>query len=185
MTNGVNFAHILCEAFTGADSKSAKNRVKQSTFFALMGSAHEKTTHKNVGEIADHGRSDWLGYWDEFVQKARYKKLACLCHIKQNDLTYLGRVCTPCLSVSTGIYCEIDIWLQTDRSIWFIIPLNLIRKQSIEATNWLFIERSRTCQRSIGFQSFFLSKLTKNTFHPHKWKDWEKQTSNLFHLFLK
>ncbi len=53
---------------------------------------------------ADHGRSDWLGYWVEFVQKARFKKLACLCHIKQNDLTYLGRVCTPCLSVSTGIY---------------------------------------------------------------------------------
>jgi len=53
---------------------------------------------------ADHGRSDWLGYWVEFVQKARCKKLACLCHIKQNDLTYLGRVCTPCLSVSTGIY---------------------------------------------------------------------------------
>jgi hypothetical protein len=55
-----------------------------------------------------HGRSDWLGYWVEFVQKARFKKLACLCHIKQNDLTYLGRVCTPCLSVSTGIYGEID-----------------------------------------------------------------------------
>ncbi len=53
---------------------------------------------------ADHGRSDWLGYWVEFVQKARFKKLACLCHIKQNDLTYLGQVCTPCLSVSTGIY---------------------------------------------------------------------------------
>jgi len=58
--------------------------------------------------IADHGRSDWLGYWVEFVQKASFKKLACLCHIKQNDLTYLGRVCTPCLSVSTGIYARID-----------------------------------------------------------------------------
>jgi len=41
--------------------------------------------------LADHGRSDWLGYWVEFVQKARLKKLACLCHIKQNDLVY------PCL----------------------------------------------------------------------------------------
>jgi len=40
---------------------------------------------------ADHGRADWLGYWDEFVQKACFKKLACLCHIKQNNLTYLGR----------------------------------------------------------------------------------------------
>jgi hypothetical protein len=42
-------------------------------------------------------RADWLGYWDKFVQIARFKKLVCLCHIKQNDLTYLGRVCTPCL----------------------------------------------------------------------------------------
>jgi len=32
---------------------------------------------------ADHGRSDWLGYWVQFVQKARFKKLAFLCHIKQ------------------------------------------------------------------------------------------------------
>ncbi len=24
---------------------------------------------------ADHGRSDWLGYWDEFVQKACFIKL--------------------------------------------------------------------------------------------------------------
>jgi len=54
--------------------------------------------------IADHRRADWLCYWDEFVQKARLKKLACLCHIKQNNLTYLGRVFTPCLSMSTGIY---------------------------------------------------------------------------------
>jgi len=30
--------------------------------------------------------------------------LACLHHIKQNNLTYLGQVCTPCLAVSTGIY---------------------------------------------------------------------------------
>jgi len=59
-----------------------------------------------VPKAADHGRVDWLGYWDEFVQKARFKKLACLCHIKQNNLTYLGRVCTPCLSVSTGIYAK-------------------------------------------------------------------------------
>jgi len=43
-------------------------------------------------------------YWVEFVQKARFKKLACLCHIKQNDLTYLGRVrlVYPCLPGSTA-----------------------------------------------------------------------------------
>jgi len=33
---------------------------------------------------------DWLDCWDEFVQKAHFIKLACLCHSKQNDLTYLG-----------------------------------------------------------------------------------------------
>jgi len=36
--------------------------------------------------------------------KSVFKKLACLCHIKQKNLTYLGQVCMPCLSVSTGIY---------------------------------------------------------------------------------
>jgi len=64
---------------------------------------------------ADHGRSDWLGYWVEFVQKAHFKKLACLCVVKQNDLTYLGWVCTPCLSVSSGIYGAAFLnlfWLQ-------------------------------------------------------------------------
>ncbi len=57
-----------------------------------------------VSLVADHGRADWLGCWDEFVQKARFKKLVCLHHIKQNNLTYLGQVCMPCLSVSTRIY---------------------------------------------------------------------------------
>jgi hypothetical protein len=38
------------------------------------------------------------------LYKKHFIKLACLCHSKQNDLTYLGRVCTPCLSVSSGIY---------------------------------------------------------------------------------
>jgi len=65
---------------------------------------HSELYRTIVGFTADHGRSDWLGYWIEFVQKARFKKLACLCHIKQNNLTYLGRVRTPCLSLSTGIY---------------------------------------------------------------------------------
>ncbi len=69
-----------------------------------------------MGETADHGRADWLGYWDEFVQKACFIKLACLCHIKQNNLTYLGRVCTPCLSVSTGIYDETDDGIENNLS---------------------------------------------------------------------
>jgi len=40
---------------------------------------------------ADHGRADWLGCWDEFVQKARFKKLVCLHHIKQNYLNQKAR----------------------------------------------------------------------------------------------
>jgi hypothetical protein len=39
--------------------------------------------------FADHGRADWLGYWDEFVQIARFKNWFV---IKQNDLIYLERV---------------------------------------------------------------------------------------------
>jgi len=46
---------------------------------------------------ADHGRSDWLGYWVEFVQKARFKKLACLCHIWVEFV----RLVYPCLPGST------------------------------------------------------------------------------------
>jgi hypothetical protein len=38
----------------------------------------------------DHRRADWLGFWDKLVQKAHFKKLVCLHHIKQNNLTYLG-----------------------------------------------------------------------------------------------
>ncbi len=52
--------------------------------------ARWKLAHRLSNTAAGHGRSDWLGYWVEFVQKARFKKLACLGHIKQNDLTYLG-----------------------------------------------------------------------------------------------
>jgi len=58
----------------------------------------------SFGLIVDHGRGDWLGCWVKFVQKASFKKLVCLRHIKKNNLTYLGRICTPCLSVATGIY---------------------------------------------------------------------------------
>jgi len=43
-----------------------------------------------TGKILHEAEVDWLGYWDEFVQKARFKKLVCLCHRKQNNLTYLG-----------------------------------------------------------------------------------------------
>jgi len=60
-----------------------------------------------IDRVPDHGRADWLGCWDEFVQKAYLKKLVCLHHIKQNNLTYLGRVC---LSVSTVIYDRVNSW---------------------------------------------------------------------------
>jgi len=73
-----------------------------ATIFGVADSSLE------IDWLADHGRLDWLGCWDEFVQKARFKKLVCLHHIKQNNLTYLGQVCTPCLSVSTCIYNWLD-----------------------------------------------------------------------------
>jgi len=69
-------------------------------------------------ETADHGRADWLGYWDEFVQKAQFKKLVCLHHIKQNNLTYLGQVCTPSLSVFTGIYGETNVGINNSIIRW-------------------------------------------------------------------
>jgi len=37
-THGVDFTNFLCAAFMRADPKSAKNTVKQSVFFALLGS---------------------------------------------------------------------------------------------------------------------------------------------------
>ena len=61
------------------------------------------SVQEGLGMDADPGRAGRFVYWDDFVQIARFKKLACLCHIKQNDLTYMGRFCTPCLSVSAGI----------------------------------------------------------------------------------
>jgi len=43
---GVNFTNILQTAFTHADPKSAKNTVKLSVFFALLGSEHVKAARK-------------------------------------------------------------------------------------------------------------------------------------------
>jgi len=86
-------------------TKTTSNDIQANTKKTrITGKKNHEANFKNYFIIPTYGRSDWLGYWDEFVQKARFKKLACLCHIKQNDLTYLGRVCAPCLSVSTGIY---------------------------------------------------------------------------------
>ncbi len=44
-----------------------------------MGSINDVTEKEGLGAFplvdftADHGRADWLGYWDEFVQIARFK----------------------------------------------------------------------------------------------------------------
>jgi len=70
----------------------------QIIFFSMF------TYNADVTLVKDHGRVDCLDCWDGFVQKARFKKLVCLHHIKQNNLAYLGRVCKHCLSMSTGIY---------------------------------------------------------------------------------
>jgi len=45
-TPGVNFTNILRAAFTTADPKSAKNTLKTSVFFALLGSESVKAFHK-------------------------------------------------------------------------------------------------------------------------------------------
>jgi hypothetical protein len=95
--SGLNFINFLRTAFTSADPKSIKKTVKFSIFFTLLGSARVKAVHRLLmrltpGEdrslprgfvdscnlsiliiwIADHGRADWLGCWDEFVQKALF-----------------------------------------------------------------------------------------------------------------
>jgi len=41
-TPGVNFTNILQEVITHADPKSAKNSIKQTAFFVLLGSARLK-----------------------------------------------------------------------------------------------------------------------------------------------
>jgi len=95
---------------------------------------------------ADHWRADRLGYWDEFAQKACFKKLVCLHHIRQNNLTYLGQVCTPCLSVSTGIYA-----LSIHPFLSISLPLFLSIHSSLPHS--FFFLRTKTkltdCKRSI------------------------------------
>jgi len=47
----VNFINILRAAFWRTDPKSAKNTVKQSVFFALLGSTHAKAAHKMLMKL--------------------------------------------------------------------------------------------------------------------------------------
>jgi len=51
ITLGVNFTNILRPAFTGADPKSVKKRVKLSIFFYAFGIFKRKSCTKNVDEI--------------------------------------------------------------------------------------------------------------------------------------
>jgi len=46
LTAGVNFINILQAAFTSADPPKAKNTVKLSVFFALLGSSPVKDVSK-------------------------------------------------------------------------------------------------------------------------------------------
>jgi len=50
-TLGVNFTNLLHAAFMLIDPKSAKNTVKPSVIFALLGSARIKAERKHVCEI--------------------------------------------------------------------------------------------------------------------------------------
>jgi len=47
LTTGVDITNILCAAFLLVDTKRAKNTVKPSVLFALLGSVHIKATHKS------------------------------------------------------------------------------------------------------------------------------------------
>jgi len=47
----VFFIDILCTAFTLAEPKSAKNTVKLSVFFVLLGSASVKAARKMLVEL--------------------------------------------------------------------------------------------------------------------------------------
>jgi hypothetical protein len=47
----VNFTNILRTAFTSKDHKSAKNTVKSSVFFALLGSERSKAAHKPLMKL--------------------------------------------------------------------------------------------------------------------------------------
>jgi len=48
---GVNFINVLRAAFTQPDPKSAKNTIKLSVFFALLGSACIKTAQKMLMKL--------------------------------------------------------------------------------------------------------------------------------------
>jgi len=50
-TTGVNFINVLQAAFVLADPKSAKETVKLSVFFALLGSALAKAAHKTLVKL--------------------------------------------------------------------------------------------------------------------------------------
>jgi len=52
LTPGVNFINILIKAFKQADHKSAKNTVKLSVSFTLLGSAHIKAACKMLVKLA-------------------------------------------------------------------------------------------------------------------------------------
>jgi hypothetical protein len=45
---GVNFTNILWAAFRLSDPKSAKNTVKFSVFFEILGSARVKDAHRTL-----------------------------------------------------------------------------------------------------------------------------------------
>jgi len=59
LTPEVDFTNILSAAFTCTDPKSAKNTVKQSVFFVLLGFERLKTLRKMLMKLTP-GRSKFL-----------------------------------------------------------------------------------------------------------------------------
>jgi len=77
-----------------------------------------------VSGTTDHGRADWLGYWDEFVQKARLKKLDFYVILSKTTLLIWDEFVCLVLSVSTGIYGGTYIYLISGFSERFSVEIN-------------------------------------------------------------
>jgi len=61
--SGLNFTNILLEFFTPPDPKSAKNTVKLSVFFVLVGSACIKAAHKMLVKLTPCVRKKFANTW--------------------------------------------------------------------------------------------------------------------------
>jgi len=78
---GVNFINILFEVFTSAVPKSAKNTVKPSVFFALLGSVLVKAFQKMLGKST----TDFS--WTDELSPGEMQRL-CFARLPINDVIF-------------------------------------------------------------------------------------------------